>query len=109
MKERKSKSREQQELARERINQLFKLCEEAVKKNTEEGQALANRYAALAKKISMKYKVKLPKNFKLRICKNCGSFLTPGKNLRVRVQDKKIVYTCLNCGNIIRIPYKKKS
>ncbi len=96
---RRKKPSDQIRIAEERIKKLFELCEEAVKNNR---QDLADRYAEIARKISMKYKVKLPKEFNRRICKKCGSFLTPGINLRVRLNKNIITYTCLNCGSIRR-------
>ena len=102
---RRKKPSNQIRIAEERINRLFDLCNEAVKRNR---QDLANRYAEIAKKISMKYKVKLPKEFNRRICKKCSCFLTPGINLRVRLNKNLITYTCLNCGSIRRFRRENK-
>ena len=55
---------------------------------------------------ALKYKINLPLKFKRRICKNCHSFLVPGKNLRVRTRKGHVVYYCLECKEFMRIGYK---
>lgn len=89
-------------IARERIERLFKEAEKRAKQGRIE---LANRYVELARKISMKYLVRIPKEYKIRFCKKCHSYLLPGKNCRIRLQKHKIVITCLNCKKIMRYPY----
>ncbi|MBT7903574.1 hypothetical protein HN587_06950 [Candidatus Woesearchaeota archaeon] len=89
-------------IANERINILFNEADEM----HNESQTLANRYVILARKISMKYKVKLASVFKRRFCKHCYSFLVPGKNLRVRFGSGKLIYYCLTCKKFWRMPVK---
>ncbi|MCX6709956.1 MAG: ribonuclease P [Candidatus Woesearchaeota archaeon] len=91
-------------LAYERIIGLFKLAEEAFPKN----KKLADRYVEIARKISSKYKVRIPSNLKKRFCKHCHSFLVPGKNLRIRSQKSHLVYCCLECRRLMRFPYKNR-
>jgi len=70
-----------------------------------EGGPKSKRYAGLARKRSKKYKTPIPPEKKRRICKKCGAFLTPGKNLRVRKPKRPkgvIIYTCLECGHKMR-------
>ena len=67
---------------------------------------LADKYAKKARRVALKYKLKLPLKFKRMICKNCYGFLVPGKNLRVRTRKGHIVYYCLNCKKIMRVGYK---
>lgn len=67
---------------------------------------LAHKYAKKARRIALKYKIKLPLVLKRRICKNCHSFLVPGKNLRVRTHRGHVVYYCLECKKFMRIGYK---
>ena len=60
------------------------------------GDALfADRYARLARALGMRYNIRLPPDFKRRLCRGCGSYLLPGRNLRVRLRPKKAVWTCL--------------
>ena len=67
---------------------------------------LAHKYAKKARRTALKYKLKLPLVLRRKICKNCHSFLVPGKNLRVRTHKGHIVYYCLNCKKFMRIGYK---
>jgi ribonuclease P protein subunit RPR2 len=63
-------------------------------------------YSKKARRISMKYKLKLPSHLNRKICKNCHSFLIPGKNLRVRTTRGHITYYCHECKKFTRIGYK---
>ena len=93
----------QQKIALERINILFKEAKSMFK----EEPKLADKYIKLARKISMKYKVKIPSKFKRRFCKHCHKYLVPGKNVRIRTHKGHMVYYCLNCKYIMRFVYKK--
>lgn len=94
--------RERQRIAIERIHRLFSEAEKMAKENRME---LCRRYVEIARKISMKYLVRIPKTYRLRFCKKCLSYLVPGKNCRVRLKKSKVVLTCLNCGSKKRYPY----
>jgi len=67
---------------------------------------LAHKYAKKARRVAMKYKLKLPLTLKRKICKNCFSYLVPGKNLRVRTNRGHVVYYCLVCKKFMRFGYK---
>ncbi|MBI2498756.1 ribonuclease P [Candidatus Woesearchaeota archaeon] len=94
----------QKQIAKERIETLFNEAKKSSKNNLE----LANRYVTLARKISMKYKVKIPLGYKRFICKYCYSYLIPGRTLRARVKNKKLIYYCTNCKKIKRYPFSKR-
>jgi len=102
-KRRIQKSAKQQKIALERINILYA----EAKSIFGDDPNLSNRYAQLARKIAMKYKVSMPSRFKKTFCKRCRSYLMPGKNLRIRAQRGHMVYHCLNCRHIQRLRYKK--
>lgn len=89
-------------IAKERIKKLFDQAE----KEFDKRPALSNRYVTIARKIAMKFKVRIPKELKRRYCKNCYKYLVPGKNCRVRTQRGKVVYYCFNCKRYTRIAYK---
>jgi len=89
-------------IALKRIKELFKQAALKFKKFPD----YSNRYVTLARKIQMKYKVKMPKDLKRQFCKKCNTYLVPGSNCRVRVQNKKIIYNCNSCKNFTRIPLK---
>ena len=86
------KPAKQQKIALQRINILFK----EAKNMFNEEPKLADRYVQLARRIAMKYKVKIPSKFKRRFCKHCHKYLVPGINLRIRTHKGHMVYYCLN-------------
>lgn len=87
----------QQKIALERIRELF---DEA-----ESNDEYADKYVNLARKISMRLKVPIPKELKRKFCKHCYVFFN-GKNLRVRRNKNGIIYTCLKCKKHMRFPVK---
>ena len=69
------------------------------------------KYGELARKIAKRSKVKIPRRWKWRYCKRCGSFLRPGINLIVRTRPDRmphIVLKCLVCGGVYRRPYLRE-
>ncbi len=100
MRKYKPKPASQLNTARERITELFKQASKTTDKK------LANRYVQLARKISMKIKVRIPSELRRKFCKHCYSYLKQGKNVRVRRTEKGIVYTCLECNKQMRFPIK---
>ena len=89
-------------IASERIDILFNLAEgEALAHNFRR----ANRYVELARKIGMRYNVRVPKRYRRRYCRHCHSYLLPSINCRFRVRGKKIVVSCENCGGTMRMPF----
>lgn len=97
--------RERKEIARERIYHLFRMAEQMALRGREE---YARRYVELARKIGMKYLVRMPPRYKQNFCKKCLSYFIPGKNCRVRLKKGRVVVSCLVCGKKIRRPYSKK-
>jgi len=93
-------------VARERIDILLRQAEEALPRNPK----LSKRYVELARRISTRTKVRIPRNRKHYLCKNCGQPLVLGKNARVRVRpNSRIIITCLSCGALWRYPYKTEA
>src|SRR3972149_10245019 len=93
---------ETRQIALQRSQTLFRLAEEKIR---EEPQ-LAQRYAEIARKIAMRAKLRLPKEYRRMICRHCKGFIYPGVNCRVRVQQRRephMVITCLVCGKQTRI------
>ncbi len=90
-------------IAKERIVILLDEAKNAAKDEPQ----LARRYCALAKKIGMRYNVRLGK-LKKRFCKYCYSYFTSG-NSRRRLKSGVITIKCFSCGKIMRMPYKPKN
>ncbi len=98
---------ENRQIAQDRIRMLFELAKEKIQKEPE----LAHRYVAIARKIAMRARLKLPAEYRRMVCRHCKSFIYPGVNCRVRVQQKRephMVVTCQLCGETTRIPLRKK-
>jgi ribonuclease P protein subunit RPR2 len=90
------------EIARERIIRLFELARAYPPKS--------RRYLQLAKRIEMRHRVRIPRDLKRSMCKGCSILLIPGRNARVRIQRRRgyITTTCLECGRVMRYPYRLK-
>ena len=100
--------RENRAIARERIRILFQRAHAMYHLEPE----LAQRYVELARKMSMRYKVKIPVEFRRRICRHCKRFIIPSSTCRIRIQQKRephVVITCFQCGKQSRIPLGKKA
>lgn len=93
----------QTKIAKERIQILFSLAEKEFKKHPDRSR----RYVELARKISLRYNVRLSK-LKRKFCKNCNMLLKPGITSQVRLDKstRTIKTICLNCKKIYRHPYK---
>ncbi len=97
-------SKWQKKIARERIEILFEEAKEAFPENKKR----ADRYVELARKIAMRYRVKIPKKYRKRFCEECYSYIKPGANCEVEMDsgDKALKWNCEECGHIKRYPYK---
>jgi ribonuclease P protein subunit RPR2 len=88
-------------IARERIERLRRLAEEA----TADGHHdRARRYVRRARRIAERNRLGLPRQFTRFTCDRCDAYLRPGRNARVRLQDGHVVVTC-DCGAHARYPY----
>lgn len=104
MKRYSKKPKKQKQIALERIRILFKQAEEEFNNDPE----LSDRYVQLARKLSMKYKIPIPRELKRKFCRHCYSYLKPPVNCRIRVNKGKVIYYCRNCRKYMRFLHKKK-
>ena len=88
--------------ARDRIETLYHLAVERARAGDIE---LARRYTTLARKVGMRYTVRIPGGLKRFTCRRCMAPLIPGLNARVRLREGIETVTCLECGSIKRYPY----
>lgn len=93
----------QKTIAKSRINILFELAEQNALSNR---LYLSDKYVKLARKISMRYLVKIPKEHKRKFCKHCYNYLLPFVTGRIRIHRGKVVIYCYNCKKYSRIPLK---
>lgn len=101
-------SEKSKQIALQRIQILFHLAKEAIHDRPD----LAQRYIEVARKIAMRTRLHLPKEYRLHVCKHCKRFILPGVNSSVRVQPRRephVVITCLHCGERTRIPLRRKN
>jgi ribonuclease P protein subunit RPR2 len=87
------------ELARERMEILVASA------LSERDGALAEKQAALAKKIAMRHRVHLPYSIRQLFCKKCKAFIVPGRTSRIRLGRagaKAVRLTCARCGHTYR-------
>ncbi len=95
------------DLAAQRMRLLLRMADEVYPWEPE----LGLMYGDLARRISLRTKVKIPQEWRWRYCKRCGSFLYPGINADVRVRERRfphLVIRCRLCGGIRRIPYLRE-
>lgn len=66
---------------------------------------LAEKEAMLARRISTKYRVRLPYHLRQLFCRKCKGFIIPGRTARLRIgrsTTKAVRITCLRCGHTYR-------
>jgi len=66
---------------------------------------LSQRQASIARRISTKYKIRMPYHLRMVFCKKCKSFIAPGINSRIRLgraSVKSIRISCHLCGHTYR-------
>ncbi len=100
-------SKANKKIALQQIHQLFQLAKTTIN----EDEKLAQRYIAIARKISMASRVRLPLEYRRQICKGCKKLILPGINCRVRLQQRRephITVTCKHCGEHMRFPIPNK-
>ena len=67
--------------------------------------AMAKEQAALARRVKLKFNVRLDPSLTRYTCRGCKGLLVPGVNARVRLGHGKrtiIRVTCLECGRVNR-------
>jgi ribonuclease P protein subunit RPR2 len=92
----------QVEIAKKRIKFLFGEAKNVFRLNS----GLSDKYVKTARKLAMKYKIRIDSEFKKKFCSHCYGFFMPGVNSRIRIHKHRIVYYCNKCRNYTRIPIK---
>ena len=95
----RSKPEWQIKIAKERIDILFS---EAAKSKD---RTMQSRYVKLAKKIGMRYNVRIPGKFKRTYCKHCYYYFSAG--VKRRLKNGLLTVKCPGCDRVARFPYKK--
>lgn len=98
------KNREQRKLGMERIESLFELAEKGFGSHPER----AHRNVLLARKIAMRYNIRIPLRLRRKFCSKCYKYLKPNVNCSTKLVREYIAVKCLECGNMSRHPSGKK-
>ncbi len=98
---RRKDSHKARDLAVQRMEMLFTLAAAAHEAHPER----SNRYVQIARKISTRTRVRMPRPLKRLFCRRCGSFLSAAAT-RVRLREGVLTTTCLLCGEQMRRPYR---
>ncbi|MBI5332389.1 MAG: ribonuclease P [Candidatus Aenigmarchaeota archaeon] len=100
----RQKPADQVKIAKERIAMLFNHAEQSAKKGRIE---YANRYIHLARKIGMRYNVRLPSNYRRRFCRQCKKYLCNGVSSEETQEKGFLKIKCLNCSRVMRYKLKE--
>jgi ribonuclease P protein subunit RPR2 len=92
------KHKKQQQLAKQHIAELFSEAKSA-------NPTLAMRYVSLARRIGMKFRMKMTPQQKRQFCRSCNAFLT-SRNSRTRLRKGMVVQYCMECRQHQRFRYK---
>ncbi len=90
------------DLARQRFKTIMDIALKTAKTDLN----LASRQAALARRIALKYNLRLPFKTKRFFCHGCKQLIVPGINCRVRLSRRRHILkiTCERCGHTYRRP-----
>ncbi len=84
---------------------LVRLLTESAVQLSRTNPEVAKEQAALARKVRLKYNVRLDPSLARFTCRGCKDLLVPGVNARVRLGHGKntvLRVTCLDCGHVNR-------
>jgi ribonuclease P protein subunit RPR2 len=87
-------------VAGERVTTLFALAESEARRKP---SGLADRYVALARKVGMRYNVRLLPEYRELYCRGCSAYWVEGRTVRTRLRGGRRVRTCLRCGRVRRV------
>lgn len=86
--------------AQERIQDLFSLAESEMRRSPHN---LSQRYVLLARRIGMRYNVRLPREYREAYCRACSAYWVEGRSVRTRLRSGRRTQTCLQCGKVRRV------
>jgi ribonuclease P protein subunit RPR2 len=90
-------------VASERVTDLFGLAEAEAAKGS---GGFADRYVQLARKVGMRYNVRLLPEYRELYCRGCSTYWIDGRTVRTRLRAGRRVRTCLVCGRTRRVPLR---
>lgn len=90
-------------VAQDRISDLFGLADQESRTSA---STLPDRYVTLARRIGMRYNVRLLREYSERYCRGCGAYWVEGRTVRTRLRAGRRSRTCLRCGRVRRVPLR---
>lgn len=66
--------------------------------NARTNPKLAQRQASIAKKLSTKYRIRMPYDIRINFCKKCKKFIAPGVDARIRIGRSSVKSIRITCG-----------
>ncbi|GAA0221629.1 ribonuclease P protein component 4 [Halobaculum roseum] len=90
-------------IAEERIDRLADFARDLARAG-DDGRA--REAVRLARRIAERHRCGLPRRFDRFTCDACDSYLLPGRNARVRLQEGSHVVIRCDCGATERYPYR---
>jgi ribonuclease P protein subunit RPR2 len=87
-------------IARERVSDLFALAEREAGGGHVD---LADRYVRLARRIGMRYNVRIAPEYRELFCRGCSGYWIEGRTVRTRMRSGCRVRVCLRCGRTRRV------
>ena len=86
------------------LERIYILVKTAIS-NARSDPNLAEKQANLARRISTRYRIRMPYELRINFCKKCKKFIVPGINSRIRIGRtplKSIRITCNFCEHTYR-------
>jgi len=86
------------------LERMYILVKTAIS-NARSDPNLAEKQANLARRISTRYRIRMPYELRINFCKKCKKFIVPGINSRIRIGRtplKSIRITCNFCEHTYR-------
>ncbi|HXQ94650.1 MAG TPA: hypothetical protein VN864_05740 [Thermoplasmata archaeon] len=90
-------------VASERVTELFGLAEAEAGRGSGH---FADRYVGLARKVGMRYNVRLIPEYRELYCRGCSTYWVEGRTVRTRLRSGRRIRTCLVCGRCRRVPIR---
>jgi ribonuclease P protein subunit RPR2 len=90
---------------REDAASVVRLLTESAVSLSHTNPAMAKQQAALARKVKLRFNVRLDPSLTRFTCRGCKGLLVPGVNARVRLGHGKVTIlrvTCADCGHVNR-------
>ena len=87
------------------LERMYILVKTAIS-NARSDPNLAEKQANLARRISTRYRIRMPYELRINFCKKCKKFIVPGINSRIRIGRTSLKSIRITC-NFCEYTYRK--